>query len=288
MSKSISDIRGIDISSWQAGLDISKLGVDFAILKISEGKSWTDPQFDTFYTQATVPVGAYVYSHATTIQAAEQEAEKALSLLNGRPCPLGVYMDVEAAEQLMLSDSQLTDVVRAFCNIIKAGGYIAGAYGSEGNLWAKVRPSALDGDTLIWVAKWSSMRPSMPCDLWQYTDQARLDFYSGNLDGDEAVSDRFIALVNNGSSNEIVDPQREDACEISLTMPVIKYGDKGLHVKLMQTALIGRGYNCGWMGADGWFGEQTKIALYQFQQKNGLEADNICGQATWKSLLDIG
>ena len=279
-------MKGIDISSWQAGLNVEKLGIDFAILKISEGKSWTDPQFDTFYTNAKVPVGAYVYSHATTIQAAEQEAEKALSLLNGRPCPLGVYMDVEAAEQLMLSDNQLTDVVKAFCNVIKAGGYIAGVYGSEGNLWAKVRPSALDGDTLIWVAKWSSMRPTMPCDLWQYTDQARLDFYSGNLDGDEAVSDRFIALVNNGSSNEIVDPQREDACEVSLTMPVIKYGDASMYVKLMQTALIGRGFNCGWCGADGEYGQQTKIGLYEFQKKQGLEPDCVCGSETWSNLLN--
>lgn len=274
-------MKGIDISSWQAGIDLERLGIDFAILKISEGKTWADPQFDTFYTQAKVPVGAYVFSHATTIQDAEQEADKALSLLNGRYCPLGVYMDVEAAEQLMLSDTQLTDVVKAFCNVIRAGGYIAGVYGSEGNLWAKVRQSSLDGGTLVWVAKWSSMRPSMPCDIWQYTDQARLDFYSGNLDGDEAVSDRFIALVNNGSSSEIVEPQREDACEVSLTMPVIKYGDQGFHVKLMQTALIAKGYNCGWMGADGWFGEQTKIALYQFSGKT------VCDGEVWKKLLEV-
>jgi peptidoglycan hydrolase-like protein with peptidoglycan-binding domain len=61
-----------------------------------------------------------------------------------------------------------------------------------------------------------------------------------------------------------------------------------MYVKLMQTALIGRGFNCGWYGADGEYGQQTKIALYQFQQKNGLETDNICGQETWKSLLNIG
>lgn len=281
MSKSITDFRGIDISSWQAGLDIGKLGIDFAIFKISEGKSWVDPQFDTFYTNATVPVGAYVYSHATTIQAAEQEAEKALSLLNGRPCPLGVYMDVEAAEQLALSDSQLTDVVGAFCNIIKAGGYIAGVYGSEGNLWAKVRPSALDGDTLIWVAKWSSMRPSMPCDIWQYTDQARLDFYSGNLDGDEAVSDRFIALVCGNAPAKDENPEPKGKfCEVSVKMPVVKFGDQGFYVKLMQTALIGRGYNCGWMGADGWFGENSKIALYQFSGKT------VCDGEVWAKLLN--
>jgi peptidoglycan hydrolase-like protein with peptidoglycan-binding domain len=58
-------------------------------------------------------------------------------------------------------------------------------------------------------------------------------------------------------------------------------------VKLMQTALIGKGFNVGWYGADGEYGQQTKIGLYQFQQKNGLEADNICGQATWKKLLEV-
>lgn len=282
MSKTMQDVRGIDISSWQAGLDLEKLGIDFAILKISEGKSWVDPQFDTFYTSATVPVGAYVYSHATTVQLAEQEAEKALSLLNGRHCPLGVYMDVEAAEQLMLSDSQLTDVVNAFCNVIRAGGYIAGAYGSEGNLWSKVRPSALDSGTLIWVAKWSSMRPSMPCDIWQYTDQARLDYYSGNLDGDEAVSDRFIALVCGNAPAKDADPKPNgDFCEVSVKLPVIKFGDQGNHVKLMQTALIAKGMNCGWMGADGWYGEQTKIALYQFSGKT------VCDGEVWAKLLNV-
>lgn len=77
-------------------------------------------------------------------------------------------------------------------------------------------------------------------------------------------------------------------CTVSINLPVIEYGDASMYVKLMQTALIGRGFNCGWYGADGEYGQQTKIALYQFQQKNGLEADNICGQETWKSLLDIG
>lgn len=75
-------------------------------------------------------------------------------------------------------------------------------------------------------------------------------------------------------------------CSVTLTLPVVEYGDTSMWVKLMQTALIGRGFNCGWYGADGEYGQQTKIALFQFQQKNGLEADNICGRATWEKLLE--
>lgn len=83
------------------------------------------------------------------------------------------------------------------------------------------------------------------------------------------------------------EPPKAKTCSVSLTLPVIEYGDASMWVKLMQTALIGRGFNCGWYGADGEYGQQTKIALFQFQQKNGLETDNICGQATWKKLLEV-
>lgn len=283
-------MNGIDISSWQSNLNLGVLDIDFAILKISEGRSWVDPCFDTFYQQAKVPVGAYIFSRATTVQMAEQEAEKALSLLNGRPCPLGVYIDVEAHEQLALPDNQLTAVIAAFCNVVRLGGYKAGVYGSAGQLWARVSPLDL-GEVYVWIAQWSNNPPKQDCDIWQYTDNAHMDGYAGNLDGDKAMSDRFKALlgeVKYQSSTETVEPQQGSVCEVSATMPVVKYGDKGYHVKLLQTALIGKGFNVGWMGADGWFGDQTKIALYQFQKSRGIiSAEVQCGANTWEKLLEV-
>lgn len=79
---------------------------------------------------------------------------------------------------------------------------------------------------------------------------------------------------------------KQETCSVSVTLPVIKYGDASMWVKMMQTALIGRGFNCGWYGADGEYGQQTKIALFQFQKKMGLETDCVCGAATWKALLN--
>ena len=86
------------------------------------------------------------------------------------------------------------------------------------------------------------------------------------------------------------EPPKQETCSVTLTLPVIKYGDESMWVKLMQTALIGRGYNCGWYGADGEYGQQTKIALFQFQQKNADKvgkADMVCGQRTWGALLGL-
>ena len=93
--------------------------------------------------------------------------------------------------------------------------------------------------------------------------------------------------ANNGSSSETVDNPKPETCSVSVKLPVIKYGGASMWVKIMQTLLIGRGFNCGWYGADGEYGQQTKIALFQFQQKNGLETDNICGQSTWEKLLEV-
>ena len=84
-------MKGIDISNYQAGLDLAdakSAGIEFAICKLSEGRSYRDRQFDTFYEQARscgLPLGAYVYSHAITPDAAIAEANLAILLLDGRP-----------------------------------------------------------------------------------------------------------------------------------------------------------------------------------------------------------
>ena len=83
------------------------------------------------------------------------------------------------------------------------------------------------------------------------------------------------------------EPPKQELCCIEVQLPVIQYGDASMYVKVMQTLLIGRGFNCGWYGADGEYGQQTKIALFQFQKKMGLETDNVCGERTWTKLLQI-
>lgn len=55
-------------------------------------------------------------------------------------------------------------------------------------------------------------------------------------------------------------------------------GDKGQDVKVMQENLIKLGYSCGATGADGDFGNNTEIALKNFQKKNGLVADGKYGK----------
>ena len=74
-------------------------------------------------------------------------------------------------------------------------------------------------------------------------------------------------------------------CEVSL--PVLKQGDKGIAVKIMQELLIGAGFNCGPDGADGDFGPNTARALKRFQSARELAADTVCGKETWEELINI-
>ncbi len=297
----ISDLHGIDISSWQNGITAAALNkVDFAIFKIAEGQTWTDPCFDEFYALAKIPVGAYVFSHAVTEDAARREAKRAVELLKGRKLPLGLYIDVEDGAQLALSDSALTAVVKAFCDEVKAAGYIAGAYGSGGQLWAKVGPSYVGDDVIVWAASWG-MKPKISCDVWQYTDHARIDGYNAPVDGDEALSERFIAMVNGEAQPDPTpaepDPEPDAPTVDTFTIsgvPVLMHGDTGDAVKALQGELIAQGYNCGgkrdWRGAetpDGIFGNFTQEAVRSFQRKRNLPVTGIAEHDTRKALLGV-
>lgn len=66
--------------------------------------------------------------------------------------------------------------------------------------------------------------------------------------------------------------------------PVLRKGDSGPYVTLLQTQLVQRAYTLPKYGIDGKYGAETVDAVKEFQRDNGLNADGICGPATWKAL----
>ena len=308
----MSEIKGIDLSDYQRGLSIASLrsqGVKFLILKVGEGRTLTDASFDAFYNEAArngLPVGAYFYSYAMDEETAIRDANRALSLLRGRPVPLGVFIDVEDPAQLKLRDSVLTAVVKAFCDTIRPGGYRPGVYGSDGNLWAKVGPSYLGSDVLVWSACWGG-KPRVVCDVWQDSDKGRINGYNGNVDTDVCMSERFYALIT-GKEEEKPEPtpapdpapapehpaEDEKATFSLLGVPVIRKGDTGDAVKAMQGELLALGYSCGGKRflcghekADGIFGTVTEESVRSFQRAHNLPDNGIVGPKTRAALLGI-
>ena len=82
-------------------------------------------------------------------------------------------------------------------------------------------------------------------------------------------------------------PEKPKTQTCTVTIPVIRFGDKGENVKIMQILLDHHGYSCGEHGADGIYGEDTKTALEYFQAEKDLDSDAVCGSLTWAKLLGV-
>lgn len=68
-------------------------------------------------------------------------------------------------------------------------------------------------------------------------------------------------------------------------LPTVQHGSRGDAAKIVQAALIERGFSCGSSGIDGVFGVNSVSALKKYQTAKGITADGICGPATWGNLL---
>lgn len=69
---------------------------------------------------------------------------------------------------------------------------------------------------------------------------------------------------------------------VSVRLPQLQKGDKGPAVAMMQAALKYHGYDPQWI--DGDFGTRSNNMLMAFQAERNLEADGICGSASWAAL----
>lgn len=94
-----------------------------------------------------------------------------------------------------------------------------------------------------------------------------------------------VVLRYNGSA-ENIDPSSPEMPKlnrnITVSLPEIQNGDIDVSVAMLQAALKYKGYNPRWV--DGEFGAQTGAALKAFQSDHGLDADAICGKATWNEM----
>ena len=80
------------------------------------------------------------------------------------------------------------------------------------------------------------------------------------------------------------------AATVSISLPVLRRGDKGGYVKLLQHLLNIHGCtdpNKKPLEIDGSFGPATQYALATFQSYEKLKADCVCGVESWSALCKI-
>lgn len=91
-----------------------------------------------------------------------------------------------------------------------------------------------------------------------------------------------VVAGQNGNAAEKVTAQ---PANVASRLPSLREGSRGEAVRAAQLLLIGRGFRCGWYGADADFGPATGEAVKRFQRDRGLEPDGVVGEKTWTRLL---
>lgn len=191
---------GIDVSSYQGSINWNKVkqaGVDYAIIRLGyrgygTGALKIDTAFHTNMANANaagVPVGAYFYSQAITVEEAVEEAKAVIRNLSGYKVDYPVVFDMEEVNDddenvrtSSLTTEERTDITIAFCEEIKAAGYTPMVYGNIKWMAMNLDLTRLE-DYDKWFAQYFK-QPFFPYEfsMWQYTPYGKIPGIPGSVD----------------------------------------------------------------------------------------------------------
>ncbi len=183
--------KGIDVSEHQGIIDWKKVkadSVEFAILRAGFGKnlSQQDAYFEKNYDgckASSIPVGAYWYSYALSVDAAKREADTCLKTIENKVFEYPIYFDIEDRTQLALSEDMLQKITIAFCDELEAAGYWVGIYSYKSFLESNFTPEILKRYA-VWVAHTGVTQTSFkyPHGIWQYSHTGKVNGINTNVD----------------------------------------------------------------------------------------------------------
>lgn len=212
---------GIDISEHNSSdIDLSKY--DFVILRASYGEN-TDKKFEYFADkceQLKIPYGVYCYDYALDDSQARAEAEYVYNLIKDRNVQLGVWFDMEDADNYkkkagVLTKERCSFSCKVFCDYMSAKGYYTGVYTSTSWLGTFVETTYP-----LWIANWGTNDGNIQSDqssvgvIHQYAANPidkdiifhDIDFYKSNPKKDESTDDK---KDENGSENKKDEPNTD-------------------------------------------------------------------------------
>ena len=226
--------NGIDVSKYQGNINWSAVNIDFAIIRAGYGKVKTqiDPKFEQNYKGAKaagIPIGAYWYSYATSVDEAILEAEAFLHALEGKTFEYPVYLDIEEKATLNLGRDKVSDIITTFLNYMEKAGYFAGLYMSASPL-TQYTTQFVKNRYAIWVAHYGVSKPSYSGQygMWQKSSTGRVNGINGNVDIDECYID-YPKLIKESGKNGFKAPTSEPVkptpktINVEMTVDGVKY-----------------------------------------------------------------
>ncbi len=200
---------GVDVSEYRGTIDWEKAknaGVEFVFIRLGgrgwgmEGNLYADSKAREYYEgakKAGLEVGAYFFSQAVCVAEALEEAQFALSLLEGWELSLPVVFDWEyvssSARTANVKARELTDCALAFCDRIEDGGLEAMIYfnPSQGRDLMYLEELTIYP---FWLAMYDSpMNYPYEVEYWQYTRKGSVPGIPGDVDINLRLPKRPIA-----------------------------------------------------------------------------------------------
>ena len=186
-------LNGIDIASYQAGLDFSKVPCDFAIIKATQGTGYTNPDCVRAVEQAmSLGKGVGVYHYISGGNAVAEADFFINSILNwiGK---VMICLDWELDQNSAWGDeSYLEQVIN---QVIARKGVPPMIY-APASRYNQVAEVAKRHNCGLWIAQYADMNPTgyqntpwnegaYTCAIRQYSGSGRLNGWNGDLDLDK-------------------------------------------------------------------------------------------------------
>ena len=189
-------LNGIDIASYQAGINISKVKADFVIVKATQGNWYTNPYF-TQHADATLKAGKLlgIYHYADLRGSAKSQAKYFIKHVKPYLGNAVLFLDYEAD---ILGINNTVAWAKKFLNYVyKQTGVKPLIYLSQSETWAhnwssvakkyqlwlaqylyanEYKSGYLNGVTHWNIGYWGSET------IYQYSSTAKIKGYSGRLD----------------------------------------------------------------------------------------------------------
>ncbi|MDY4755721.1 MAG: glycoside hydrolase family 25 protein [Candidatus Faecousia sp.] len=190
---------GVDVSAFQHDIDWNQVkasGVDFAMLRLGyRGWGAKGTLVEDEYIQqnlagtaaAGIPIGAYFFSQATTLDEVHEEIEFMLEILGDYQLDYPIVLDWEVANPTEgrvrnVTRRELTDMLRYFCDEMSARGFDPMVYFNWTQASRMIYLSELE-DYPFWLALYQD-RMTFPfrVEMWQYTSEGKVPGIEGDVD----------------------------------------------------------------------------------------------------------
>lgn len=215
-------MQGIDISGWQAGINVAAVPADFVIVKATQGTSFVNKEYNTQINQAANAgrlLGVYHYIGG---QGADAEMTHFYNTIKPWIGKALICLDWESEQNSQWGN---TNYLRQCIEKIKAlTGKTIVVYASK-----SVFPFDLVNSTgcKAWVAQYANMNATWyqenpwnegayTCLIRQYSSAGRLSGYNGNLDINKAycTRDEWNKLAGGGNTVEPSKPNTPEGYNI--------------------------------------------------------------------------